>query len=44
MSNTVDESILIFSLKIRSENFLHFVDIRVFIVEYVRNVKNHFSA
>ena len=44
----VDESILlfpkVFSLKILSGNSLHFVDIRVFIVGYVRNVKSHFST
>ena len=42
----VDESILffsrVFSLKILSENSLHFVSIRVFIVGYVKNVKGHF--
>ena len=48
MSKIVDESILVFSKvsfsKFSLENSLHFVGIRVFIVEYVRNVKSHFSA
>ena len=42
----VDESIFFFFRvsfsKILSRNSLHFVDIRVFIVGYVRNVKSHF--
>lgn len=33
-----------FSFKILSENSLHFMGIRVFIVGYVRNVKSHFFA
>ena len=44
MSKIVDESILVFSLKILSGSSLHFVGIRVFILEYVRNVKSHFST
>ena len=48
MSKIVDESILVFSTifltKILSRNSLHFMDIRVFIVVYVRNMKSHFSA
>ena len=43
MSKIVDESILVFSLKILFGSSLHFVDIRVFIVGYVRNVKSNFS-
>ena len=43
MSKIVDESILVFSLKILSRSSLHFVGIRVFIVGYMRNVKSHFS-
>ena len=39
----VDESILFFSLKIPSENSLHFVGIRVFIVGCMRNVKGQVS-
>ena len=42
MSKIVDESILVFSLKILSRSSLHFVGIRVFIVGYMRNVKSHF--
>ena len=46
MSKIVDESILVFSTifltKILSRNSLHFMDIRVFIVVYVRNMKSHF--
>ena len=48
MFKIVDESILVFSTisltKILSRNSLHFMDIRVFIVVYVRNMKSHFSA
>ena len=48
MSKIVDESILVFSTisltKILSRNSLHFMDIRVFIVVYMRNMKSHFSA
>ena len=48
MSKIVDESILVFfrvSLsKFSLENSLNFVGIRIFIVEYVRNVKRHFST
>ena len=44
MSKIIDESILVFSLKILSGSFLHFMGITVFIVGYVRNVKNHFST
>ena len=44
MSKIVDESILVFSLKILSGSSLHFVGIRVFIVVYVRNVKSQFSS
>ena len=44
----VDESILlfsrVFSLKILSGKPLHFVGIRVFIVEYMKNMKRHFFA
>ena len=42
MSKIVDESILVFSLKMLSGSPLHFVGIRVFIVGYMRNVKIHF--
>ena len=42
MSKIMDESILVFSLKILFGSSLHFVGIRVFMVGYVRNVKNHF--
>ena len=42
MSKIIDESILVFSLKILSGSFLHFVGITVFIVGYMRNVKSHF--
>ena len=44
MSKIVDESILVFSLKIFSGSSLHFLGIKVFIVVYVRNVKCHFST
>ena len=48
MMKIVDESILFFSRvslsKILSRNSLHFVDIRVFIVMYVRNVKSQVSS
>ena len=44
MSKIVDESILVFSLKILSGSSLHFVGIRVSIIGYVRNVKSHFST
>ena len=44
MSKIVNESILVFSLKILFGSSLHFVSIRVFIVMYVRNVKSQFSA
>ena len=44
MSKIMDESILVFSLKILFGSPLHFVGIRVFIVGYVRNVKSHFST
>ena len=42
MIKIMDESILLFSLKILSGSSLYFVGIRVFIVVYVRNVKYHF--
>ena len=44
MSKIVDGSILVFSLKILSESFIHFVGIRVFIVVYETNVKSQFSV
>ena len=44
MSKIIDESILVFSLKILSGSFLHFVGITVFIVGYMRNVNSHFFA
>ena len=44
MSKIVDESILVFSLKILFGSSLHFMGIRVFIVGCVRNVKSYFSA
>ena len=44
MSKIVDESIVVFSLKILSGSSLYFLGIRVFIVVYVWNVKIHFSA
>ena len=36
-----DESILVFSLKILSRSSLHFVGIRVFILEYVKIGRAH---
>ena len=47
MSKIVDESILVFSkvcLSKFSESSQHFVGIRVFTIQYVRNVKSHFFA
>ena len=44
MSKIVDDSILVFSLKILSRNSLYLVGIRAFIVVYVRNAKSQFSS